>query len=104
MSDDLREAAETVPSVESTGQAWAAEPGRLIPAAVKLARDYLAEHPEPFNMDVVRAMLASPDLIESGYKAATFLRDRMAILPADIRAEAESVLGSLVSAVNKAMG
>lgn len=54
-TDDIRAAAEAVLGVEPTGAAWEAEPGRLIPAALKCARAWLVEHPaddgEPPNAD-----------------------------------------------------
>jgi alpha-D-ribose 1-methylphosphonate 5-triphosphate synthase subunit PhnG len=43
---DARAEAKIVLGRPSTGHAWAKEPGRLIPAACKVAKAYLAEHPD----------------------------------------------------------
>jgi hypothetical protein len=58
--EDVRAAAEAVLNCPPTAAAWASEPGRLIPFALKCARAWLAEHPaddaEPVTADWLRAV------------------------------------------------
>lgn len=61
MSDEeLRAAAEMITGTPSTGSSWAAEPGKLISAAYKLAHAYFAANPadggEPIDGTWLRAI------------------------------------------------